>query len=58
MTTSFFLGRRTLKAATNSGMPQWQDRLLIALTKQATSAPDFFNLPSDQVVELGAQMKV
>jgi KUP system potassium uptake protein len=58
MTTSFFLGRRTLKMATNSGMPQWQDRLFIAMTKQAASAPDFFNLPSDRVVELGAQMKV
>ncbi len=58
MTTSFFLGRRTLKAAQNSGMPQWQDRLFIALSKQAASAPDFFNLPSDRVVELGAQMKV
>ncbi len=58
MTTSFFLGRRTLKAAQNSGMPQWQDRLFIAISKQAASAPDFFNLPSDRVVELGAQMKV
>jgi KUP system potassium uptake protein len=58
MTTSFFLGRRTLKAAPNSGMPLWQDKLLIAMTKQAASAPDFFNLPSDRVVELGAQMKV
>ncbi len=58
MTTSFFLGRRTLKTAQNSGMPQWQDRLFIAMTKQAASAPDFFNLPSDRVVELGAQMKV
>ncbi len=58
MTTSFFLGRRTLKAAQNSGMPQWQDRLFIAMSKQAASAPDFFNLPSDRVVELGAQMKV
>jgi KUP system potassium uptake protein len=58
MTTSFFLGRRTLKAAPNSGMPQWQDRLFIAMSKQAASAPDFFNLPSDRVVELGAQMKV
>jgi len=58
MTTSFFLGRRTLKASPHSGMPQWQDRLFIALTKQAASAPDFFNLPSDRVVELGAQMKV
>ncbi|MBV8107776.1 MAG: potassium transporter Kup [Hyphomicrobiales bacterium] len=58
MTTSFFFGRRSLKPSPNSGMPSWQDRLFIALTKQATSAPDFFNLPSDRVVELGAQMKV
>jgi KUP system potassium uptake protein len=58
MTTSFFLGRRTLKTAPRPGMPLWQDRLFIALTKQAASAPDFFNLPSDRVVELGAQMKV
>ena len=58
MTTSFFLGRRTLKTAPNSGMPHWQDKLFIAMTKQAASAPDFFNLPSDRVVELGAQMKV
>jgi KUP system potassium uptake protein len=58
MTTSFFLGRRTLKPAPNSGMPNWQDKLFIALAKQAASAPDFFNIPSDRVVELGAQMKV
>ena len=58
MTTSFFFGRRSLKPAQNSGMPHWQDLLFIALAKQAMSAPDFFNLPSDRVVELGAQMKV
>jgi KUP system potassium uptake protein len=58
MTTSFFLGRRTLKPAANSGMPQWQDRMFIMLAKQASSAPDFFAIPSDRVVELGAQMKV
>ena len=58
MTTSFFMGRRTLKAAPNSGMPQWQDKLFISMTKQAANAPDFFHLPSDRVVELGAQMKV
>ena len=58
MTTSFFLGRRTLKTAAKSGMPPWQDRLFIAMAKQAANAPDFFSLPSDRVVELGAQMKV
>ena len=58
MTTSFFLGRRTLKTANNSQMPRWQEHLFIALAKQAASAPDFFHIPSDRVVELGAQMKV
>ena len=58
MTTSFFLGRRTLKASTNSFMPKWQDHLFIALSKQAATATDFFSIPSDRVVELGAQVSV
>ena len=56
MTTSFFLGRRTIKAAPHSGMPAWQDHLFIALSKQAIDATEFFSIPSDRVVELGAQV--
>ncbi|HUI21814.1 MAG TPA: potassium transporter Kup [Methylocella sp.] len=58
MTTSFFLGRWTIKPAPNSDMPVWQDRLYIALSRQATNATDFFSIPSDRVVELGAQVTV
>ena len=58
MTTSFFLGRRTIKTSPNSGMPRWQDKLFIALSKQAANATDFFSIPSDRVVELGAQVTV
>jgi KUP system potassium uptake protein len=58
MTTSFFLGRKTIKPAPNSGMPLWQDRLFIALSRQAANATDFFSIPSDRVVELGAQVAV
>ncbi len=58
MTTSFFLGRRTLKTAPNSGMPLWQDKLFVALSKQSANATDFFSIPSDRVVELGAQVTV
>jgi KUP system potassium uptake protein len=58
MTTSFFLGRRTLKASPTSGMPMWQDRLFIALSKQSANATDFFAIPSDRVVELGAQVTI
>lgn len=58
MTTSFFLGRRSIKTSPNSGMPLWQDKLFVALTKQAANATDFFAIPSDRVVELGAQVTV
>ncbi|MGP8233290.1 MAG: potassium transporter Kup [Methylovirgula sp.] len=58
MTTSFFLGRRTIKASVNSGMPAWQDNLFIALSKQAIDATEFFSIPSDRVVELGAQVAI
>jgi KUP system potassium uptake protein len=58
MTTSFFLGRRTIKTSPNSGMPHWQDKLFVSLMKQAANATDFFAIPSDRVVELGAQVTV
>ena len=58
MTTSFFLGRRSIKPSPNSGMPIWQDHLYIFLSKQASNATDFFSIPSDRVVELGAQVTV
>jgi len=58
MTTSFFLGRRSLKPSPTSGMPLWQDKLFISLSKQATTATDFFAIPSDRVVELGAQVTI
>ena len=58
MTTSFFLGRRSIKPSANSGMPLWQDHLYISMSKQAANATDFFSIPSDRVVELGAQVTV
>lgn len=58
MQTSFFLGKRTIKAAATSGMPLWQDNLFIFLARTATNATDFFHIPSGRVVELGAQVTV
>ncbi|MDE2362643.1 MAG: potassium transporter Kup [Hyphomicrobiales bacterium] len=58
MTTSFFLGRRSLKESPSSGMPRWQDKLFIVLSKQSANATDFFSIPSDRVVELGAQVTI
>ncbi|MBL1256827.1 MULTISPECIES: potassium transporter Kup [Methylocystis] len=58
MTTSFFLGRRTIKESPSSEMPPWQDKLYVALTKQSANATNFFSIPSDRVVELGAQVTI
>ena len=58
MTTSFFLGRRSIKESPSSEMPAWQDKLYVALTRQAANATDFFSIPTDRVVELGAQVTI
>ena len=58
MSTSFFLSRRSLKPAAQSGMPRWQDRLFIALTRVANDATDYFQIPTGRVVEVGTQVTV
>lgn len=58
MQTSFFLGRRTIKASATSGMPLWQDGIYIALARSAANATDFFHIPYNRVVEMGSQVTV
>lgn len=58
MSTSFFLSRRSIKPSPQSGMPIWQDKLYISLTKSATDATNFFQIPTGRVVEVGTQVTV
>jgi len=58
MSTSFFLSRRSLKPAVRSGMPRWQDRLFIMLTRMANDATDYFQIPTGRVVEVGTQVTI
>ncbi len=58
MSTSFFLGRRSVIATATRGMPLWQDKLFIFLTRNAANPTDFFHIPPGRVVELGAQVAV
>jgi KUP system potassium uptake protein len=58
MSTSFFLSRRALKPAAYSGMPRWQDRLFIGLTRVANDATDYFQIPTGRVVEVGTQVMI
>lgn len=58
MSTSFFLSRRTLRPAASSSMPRWQERLFIILARGANDATDYFQIPTDRVVEVGTQVAV
>jgi KUP system potassium uptake protein len=52
------LSRRALRPAPHSGMPRWQDRLFITLARSANDATDYFQIPTDRVVEVGTQVTV
>ncbi|HWX58181.1 potassium transporter Kup [Bradyrhizobium sp.] len=56
MSTSFFVSRRSLKPSAQSGMPLWQDRVFIAMSRSANDATDYFQIPTGRVVEVGTQV--
>ncbi len=58
MDTSFFVSRETLIATVAPGMALWRERLFVSMSKNATKASEFFNVPSNRVVELGTQVEL
>jgi KUP system potassium uptake protein len=56
--TSFFIGRNTLKASAEEGMPLWQDRIFMFLQRNASDPTDFLKIPPGKVLELGEQVSV
>ena len=60
MRTTYFLGREKLIASRREDreMPRWRERLFSLMSRNARSATDFFRLPPNRVVELGAQVEL
>jgi len=58
MSTSFFLSRRSIKAAERSNMPAWQDNLFILMAHNASDASEYFRIPTGRVVEIGSQITI
>lgn len=59
METTFFLGRETLiPTRQHKGMALWRERVFVWMSKNARNATDFFRLPPNRVVELGAQIEI
>lgn len=56
--TSFFLSRETLIATRIPGMALWREKLFIGMARNASSAMTFFKIPTNRVIELGAQVEL
>ena len=55
---SFFVGRANVKSTSRRGMARWRERLYIGLTRIAARSTEFFRLPPDRVIELGAEVDI
>jgi KUP system potassium uptake protein len=58
METSFFVSRETLIATVAPGMALWREKLFVSMSKNATKASEFFQIPTNRVVELGTQVEL
>ena len=56
MDTSYFIGKETLIPKMHSEMAFWRERLFVTLFRNADSVTNYFKLPPNRVVELGAQV--
>jgi KUP system potassium uptake protein len=56
--TTFYLGRRTLVARKDVGLPLWQGHVFDFMSRNAAHADAFYHLPPERVVELGLQVEI
>ena len=58
MDTSFFVSREIIIPSLQPGMALWRERLFKQMSKNARSATEFFQIPTNRVVELGTQVEI
>ena len=58
MSTSFFLGRRSIVPSATSRLPRLLNNAFIWMTRNAANPTDFFHIPAGRVVELGGQLAI
>jgi KUP system potassium uptake protein len=57
METTYYLGREQLIPVGSSGLSSWRKRLFAIMSRNARSATQYFGIPPNRVVELGAQIE-
>jgi KUP system potassium uptake protein len=55
---TFFLGRETLIATKRPGMALWRERLFALMSRNAQRATDYFQIPAEQAIEIGAVVEM
>ncbi len=58
MDTSYFLSRDIVIPTMGAGMAFWREKLFASMHRNAASAADFLNLPTNRVVELGSKVEI
>lgn len=58
MNTSFFLSRDTIVSTEIPGMAMWRERLFCWMYQNAGRQSDFFKIPTNRLVELGAKVEI
>jgi len=57
MDTSYYLGRERLVLTGRAKMSRWRKSLFVLMSRNARSATEFFQIPPNRVIELGAQIE-
>ena len=59
MEVTYFTSREQIvPGARDTGMARWRDRLFCTMARNAGSVTDFFNIPTNRVVELGTRVQI
>lgn len=56
--TTYFLSRETVIATPLPGMAQWREHFFAFMSRNAQRAAAYFKIPSDQVIEVGVQVRI
>ena len=56
--TSYFLSRQTVHVQASGSLAAWRARLYAAMSRNASSVAEYFHLPDNAVVEMGARVQI
>lgn len=58
MQMSFFISRERIISTVGEGMAPWREKLFISMQRNTSPVSDFYQIPTNRVVELGSQIQI